>query len=357
MRRERIIQASQEVREALHAAGIRELLREARTAHPSGDGKRTADILTAYSEFMRHYHGFGEEERGLVAMLGLAPLADSAFWSSLIEGGQAVDRKVLSDLEVDAYNVMFVMPKLRELLARHTDKGELIVTDGRGKERPIKCLRILVAGKERSLTDPGIIIAVIRAIDKLYKALALLSGPRSVSLAIGSIDSGSAKAFDFFGASAIIDEMHALLVGIWDKIKYSPIENFRSQIEISMVALGFVARAKRARAQNIVSEEDVQRTTRIVASSIEMLFRSGGYTEEMDKPREVKASTLLTSSGYALHFKDSGENIDIGPAGEAQPLDHSAWPAGHSITGPGPSIAGILSNMREEAAIVPEEES
>ncbi|MGO9170633.1 MAG: hypothetical protein ACLP7P_01515 [Rhodomicrobium sp.] len=349
MRREGIIKAADNVREALHAAQIRELLRAARTGQPTGDENSTPRILGAYHEFMRHYHQFGEEEKGLIEFLGLSPLLDIGFWCTLIDVRQEVDRKLLSDLEVAAYNVIFVMPGLRELLARETDKEEFITTDVRGNERAVSCLRVLVAEKERSLTDPSTIITVIRSMDKLYKALSVLHGERSVGLAIGSIDSGSAKSFDFFGASPVMEEIGALLVNVWDKIKYCAEENFRYQIEVAMIAIGFVMRAKKAQAQSLVSEEQAQRVTRIVASSIEILFRSGAYTLEMDAPREARASKILTPKGRTIEFKEGGADIEAEPS-DAR-IEQATWLPGPSIAGPAPSISGILSSLRDGAGL------
>ena len=141
MRRERIIKAVNSLREALHAAQIRELLRVARTGQQADTVNRTQRILLAYNEFTRHYQQFGDEEKDLMTFFGLTPLLDISFWSGLIDGEQAVNRKLISDVDVGAYNVIFVMPKLRELLTRETDKGELIIADSQGTEREIKRVR------------------------------------------------------------------------------------------------------------------------------------------------------------------------------------------------------------------------
>jgi len=310
MRRERIIKAVNSLREALHAAQIRELLRVARTGQQADSVNRTQRILLAYNEFTRHYQQFGEEEKDLMAFFGLNPLLDIGFWSGLIDGEQAVNRKLLSDVDVGAYNVIFVMPKLRELLTRETDKGELIIADGQGGEREIKRVRLLMAEKERSLTDPHIIINIIKSMDELYEGLSTLHGETGVGLAIGSIDSGSTKSFDFFGAGAIMDEINTLLMNVWDRIKYSTEENFRYQIEVAMMAAGFVTRVKEAQAQQIVGEEQAQRTTRVVAKSIETLFRSGAFTDEMDSPREIRASQFLTPKTQLIEFKQDETRVD-----------------------------------------------
>src|SRR5271165_240464 len=269
MRRERIIKAVNSLREALHSAQIRELLRVARTGQQADSVNRTQRILLAYNEFTRHYQQFGEEEKDLMTFFGLTPLLDLGFWSGLIDGEQAVNRKLISDVDVGAYNVIFVMPKLRELLTRETDKGELIIADSQGTEREIKRVRVLIAEKERSLTDPQILINVIRSMDELYGAVSALHGDTGVSLAIGSIDSGNCKSLDFFGAGAIVEEINRLLINVWDGIKHATEENFRYQIEVAMMAAGFVARIKDAQAQKILGEEQAQRMMRVVSKSIE----------------------------------------------------------------------------------------
>jgi hypothetical protein len=348
MRREALVKAANDVREALNTAQIRELMRVARTGQLAEGENRTLRVLDAYHHFMRHYSNFGEEEKGLISSLGLSPLLDIGFWGALIDGSQEVDRKLLSDVELAAYNVIFMMPKLRELLARETDKAELVVMDGRGKEREIRCLRILLAEKERSLTDPSIIVTVIRSMDKLYRALSVLHGEKSVSLAIGSIDSGSAKSFDFFGASPVMEDISTLLVNVWDKIKYCSEEILRQQIEFAIVATGFVLRAKKAQAQNNVSEEQVQSALRAVARSVELLFGCGAYTEEMDAPRESRASRILTPKGRPVEFKDVATDLEAVPDGVRSSLEHTARPAAPSIANAVHSISGMLSNLRDE---------
>ncbi len=344
MRRDSIAKAANDVREALLAAQIDELLRMVRTGQPDENENRTQRILCAHHEFMRHIRQFGDEEKDLLTSLGLSPLLDIGFWSGMFDGGHAVDHKLLSGVEVATYNVIFMMPKFAELLTRETDKREFIVADGQGKDRQISGLRILMAGKDRSLTDPNSVVLLIRSMDKLYKALSILHGEKSVSLAIGSIDSGSAKSFDIFGAAAIIEEIRYLLANVWDKVRYCGEENLRYQIELAMVAVGFAVRAKRAQARNIVDEEAAQRITRLVAKAIEMLFRSGAYTEDMDAQRETRASRILTPKGRTIEFKGEPD-IEVNPLRPA--LCQPAGPSGPSIAGPAPSLLGILSGLMD----------
>ncbi len=348
MRRERIIQAVNSLREALHAAQIRELLRIARTGQQADTVSRTQRILLAYNEFTRHYQQFGEEEKDLMTFFGLTPLLDIGFWSGLIDGEQAVNRKLISDVDVGAYNIIFVMPKLRELLTRETDKSELIIADSQGTEREVKRVRVLIAEKERSLTDPQIVINVIRSMDELYSSLSALHVDAGVSLAIGSINSGSVKCFDFFGASNIMDDINALLINVWDRIKYATEENFRYQIEIAMMAAGFVARIKDAQAQQIVGDDQAQRMTRIVAKSIETLFRSGAYTEDMDAPRDVRASQVLTPRTQLIEFKHEERAAEVKREDLRLAPELVAAASGAEAVPAAPKAAEILRDLKEQ---------
>jgi hypothetical protein len=311
MRRDRIIKAVNTVRDALQAAQIRELLRAARNGQQNEGVNRTQKILLAYNVFMRHYQDFGESEKELMTFFGLTPLLDIAFWSALIDGEQAVSRKLMSDVDVGAYNVIFVMPKLRDLLTRENDREQLIVTDAQGNETEIKRLRLLVAERSRALTDPQLIINILRSIDEFYEGMVTLQGGSGADLSIGSIDSGSTKSFDVFGAANIMDEISTLLISVWDRIKYSAEENFRYQIEVAMMAAGFITRVKEAQTSGTINEEQGQRITRSVAKAIETLFRSGAYTEEMDEVREVRASNFLVPKTQLIEYRREEGRVEF----------------------------------------------
>lgn len=311
MRRDRIIKAVNTLKDALQAAQIRELLRAARNGQQAEGVNRTQKILLAYNVFMRHYQEFDDEEKEMMTFFGLTPLLDIAFWSALIDGEQAVSRKLMADVDVGAYNVIFVMPKLRDLLTRENDKDQLIVADPAGGDQEIKRLRVLVAERERSLTDPHVIINVMRSLDEFYEGMAALRGGEHPALSVGSIDSGSIKSFDFFGSAAIVDEISELLIAVWDRIKYAAEENFRYQIEVAMMAAGFINRVKDAQSAGRINEEQGQRITRSVAKAVETLFRAGAFMEDMDQVREVRASQFLVPKTQLLEYRREEARVEF----------------------------------------------
>jgi len=302
MRRDDIVKAVDTMRDALQAARIRELLRINRNGEPEGVN-RTQKVLLAYSVFTRHYQAFGEQEKELLTYFGLSPLLDMNFWSGLLDGDQGVSRKVLADLDVGAYNVIYVMPRLRDLLLRETESDELTIADSSGEETQMRRLRIMLAERPRALTDPEVLVSVIRSVEEMYEAVGLLRRNEDISLVIGAMDAGDAKSIDFFGASSVIDELQTLILDVWDRLKYSNQENYRYQIEVALMAAGFVGAVNESRVAKGISEEEGQRITRRVGKAIEALFKAGAYTPEMDEPREVRASNVLAPKREMLEYR------------------------------------------------------
>jgi hypothetical protein len=138
-----------------------------------------------------------------------------------------------------------------------------------------------------------------------------LHGGSAAGLTVGSIDSGSTKSFDMFGAATIMDEITTLLIAVWDRIKYSAEENFRYQIEVAMMAAGFISRVKEAQSGGVINEEQGQRITRSVAKAIETLFRSGAYTEEMDEVRDIRASSFLVPKTQLLEYRRDEARVEF----------------------------------------------
>jgi len=320
MRRDDIVKAVDALRDALQAARIRELLRLNRNGEADGGG-RTQKVLLAYSVFTRHYQEFGEQEKELMAYFGLSPLLDINFWTGLLEGEQGVSRKVLADLDVGAYNVIYVMPRLRDLLIRESSAEELTVANGKGGETRLRRLRVLLAERPRALTDPQLLIGVIRAVEEMYDALSTLRRDDSAQLVIGAMDAGTAKSIDFFGGGAIVEEIETLILDVWDRLKYSSPENYRYQIEVALMAAGFVSAVNESRAADAISEEEGQRITRRVGKSIEALFKAGAYTPEMDEPRDVRASAALAPKTEMLEYK--AEERPIGSTEDRRVEDFS----------------------------------
>jgi len=302
MRRDDIVKAVDTLRDALQAARIRELLRLNRNGEAEGVN-RTQKVLLAYSVFTRHYQEFNEQEKELMAYFGLSPLLDINFWSGLLDGEQGASRKMLADLDVGAYNVIYVMPRLRDLLIRESESEELTISDSAGADTRMRRLRILLAESPRALTDPQVLVGVIRSVEDIYDALSTLRRNESTSLVIGAMDAGDAKSIDFFGASDVVEEIQTLILDVWDRLKYSTQENYRYQIEVALMAAGFVGAVNESRQADAISEEEGQRITRRVAKAIEALFKAGAYTPEMDEPRDVRASSVLAPKREMLEYK------------------------------------------------------
>jgi hypothetical protein len=133
---------------------------------------------------------------------------------------------------------------------------------------------------------------------------ASIYGANGVNLAIGSLDSGGGKAFDFFGAVHVMEALDELFVDIWNRVKHGAEDNIRYRIETAFIGSFFAAKVKEAQASKLVSDDQAQRLTRLAIKAVETLFRNGAYTENMDEVRHVRASEILAPKAQLLEYKD-----------------------------------------------------
>lgn len=309
MRRDRIIEAINRLREALIDSQVRDILRARRSSENAENANITQKLLMAYSIFSQHHINFGEEEKYIMTIFGLSPLVNVNFWSSLLDDDHSVSQKMLSDVEVGVYNVVYVMPKFKDLLLRHTDRTGFSIKLQDGLEREVHRLQIFIAERGDALTDTAVVTNVIRAVEEIYESFSYLHKNSYVALSIGGVDSGDSKSFDFFGTKEVIEDINEVMVDVWHKVKNSSKENMRYQIEVALMAAGFATRVTETQRAGGVTEEEGQRIIRAVSRGIESLFQNGAYTENMDRVEESRASAILQRQTAVLELDKRAENI------------------------------------------------
>lgn len=332
MRRDRISEAIDQLREALIDSQIRDILRARRSSQKDEVNSITQKLLMAYSIFSQHHINFGEEEKYIMTLFGLNPLVNVNFWSGLLEDDHNISQKMLSDLEVGVYNVVYVMPKFKDLLVRQTDKTGFSIKLQDGLEREVHRLQLFIAEKSDSLTDTAVITNVIRAVEELYESFSYLHKSSYVALSLGGIDSGGAKSFDFFGSKEVITDMNETVSDIWHKVKYASKENMRYQIEVSLMATGFIPRITEAQRDNTITEEEGQRIIRVVSRSIETLFQNGAYTSEMDRVEESRASTILQRQTAVIEHDTGAKSANLGQSDLSSVPDNILVPAKNDLS-------------------------
>lgn len=228
-----------------------------------------------------------------MVLFGLGPLANVNFWSSLLDTDSAQVQKTIGNIDVGLYNILFVMPKLQELLARGTDQEGMVVTSNDGAKLPVKRLRMMISENSVGLTQTVVMTNVFKAVEEFYEVLFPLHKTSYVPLSIGAMDSGSAKVIDFFGVDEVMKDMTEVLAAVWHRVKYSMVDNFRYEIQVSVSCVEFYSRLEEAKRAKLVTQEDVQRIVHTIAKSIEVIFRNGAYTEDMNKVDDMRASAVL----------------------------------------------------------------
>jgi len=306
------MQAVGTLREALISAQIRDVLRLGRGAKAEEEQEnRTQKILMAYSMFSQHHLNFGEEEKYLMSTFGLNPLMNVNFWSVILDNDQNVSPKILSDVDVGVYNIIYVMPKVKDILFRETDKNSVFVKLQGGVEQDVKRLRVLIGQTGQSLMKVHALSEVIHAIENIYENLANFLRVDHIALSVGSIDSGSAKCLDFFGTPEVITEYSELINSVWQRLKYASQDELSYQVEIALMSVGFTTRISEAQKNGRISEQDRGRITNAISKDIEVLFQNGAYTEDMDELEAVRASDILPNQSNTIQMASRGESRKI----------------------------------------------
>lgn len=329
MRRDRIIEAVESLREALSAAQVRQVLNFLRHERATDATLSVQRILACYSAFSQYYVEFGDEERDLMQVFGLVPLSDVNFWSSLIDADSQTVNKAIGTIDVGLYNVLFVLPKLKHLLARQNETESMFVTSSDGSQRAVKRLRMMVSENSSGLTQTVVLTNVLKAVEDFYEVLFPLHKTSYVPLSVGGVDSGDVKVVDFFGVDDVVTDMTEVLADVWHRVKYSMIDNFRYEIQVSVSCIEFYGRLEAAKRSKLLSQEDVQRIVQTIAKSVEVIFRSGAYTDEMNQVDDMRASSVLRrrtevmeqqSQQATAQTEAQGDNVEMfrGPAAVKQ---------------------------------------
>ena len=82
-----------------------------------------------------------------------------------------------------------------------------------------------------------------------------------------------------------------------------------------------------------------------MAKSIETLFRSGAYTEEMDAPRDIRASQVLTPRTQLIEYKHEERAAEV-KREEQRPALEPVGPA--EAASSVPKAAEILRDLKDQ---------
>ena len=319
MLRKDLRRAAEKVLQALEATGFA-LLFEALMA--SRDKPDRSGFLPAFSEFVRLYERFGEEEKELISILDIGFLHDAKFWTTLM----TTDDFRAQDIYEHFQSIRFAqehLPKVLSLVARESDQiSEAKKKGEKPKANGLSQLSITVI-EERQQSSPERLVLALQSIDGLYRACAQVMDESEDDLCVIACDSGSDKSFDFLGVAKIVESVKQVILSFWDRVVYFREDKTERRLDLIAQSLPILDQIASMKDSGKLEPERAELIKRQVIDSVTKFANAGITIPEIDKftvynPRQLMKPSpkLLVASKEARPEADKGEQ----ESKEARPL-------------------------------------
>jgi len=168
---------------------------------------------------------------------------------------------------------------------------------------------------------------VLHNIHILYEQIAGIYGLNPESISIAFFDSGSPFILGIKGDSKVIKEMKTLLIGIWDKLRFTGLEGRNRKLESLDAHLDLEVKLNELKANNKITSERADQYSVLVFDSAKNLMRNGAAPREMlptiqienrDLLRQRVETKLLTQSS-AITFPTSSAVLLPPPSVQPNP--------------------------------------
>lgn len=274
MRRDQLLKAINNVTSAIRDSQIRRLIQRQISQDSDRNSKEnetSQEVLESFKKFALASASFGAEEHKVLEVFELTDILDVSFWTML------TSRTTASTLYATYSAVGSLLEYSRgitELLHRDDDyKTKPQLADGIGSTR------ILVSDNDGISVQQ--VALCLRSLDELYNNVCIISQISSDKLRLGSIDSGSTKVFDIFGAAKAIDMLSGFMLETWDRIRYASSLKATATFRASVEGLTAIEKLGELVKNGALSPEEGERIRRSMVREVNQLIGAGAYTEDM----------------------------------------------------------------------------
>ena len=282
MLRREIIRATSNVLATLEKSGVASLFKsivDSRVERPNKE-----KILPVFSHYIKLYDQFGDTERQLLVILGLAPLHDTTFWTKLLTFD---DIRQPSSFSLNA-SLRFAqehLPKILKLIERKSDIRK--IDDEKELEAKLQNdelgqLSVTVI-EDREKSTPERLVLVMQSIDGLYRACAFLAGEQETGLCVESCDSGSDKAFDFLGVAKVVESVKEIILSFWDRLVYFREDKTGRRLELVAQSLPILDQIGAMKEAGKLEPERAELLKRQIVDSISKFGAAGATIPEIDR--------------------------------------------------------------------------
>lgn len=314
MRREHLIEAIEQVNEAINQSNIYPLLRDYSIIISQGKSEtreRTKetpevsllDLVDSFKKYTILAQNFSPAAKKVAGILGLDQLEQSSTWMMLMRPHPRRE-KTIAKLN-DALRIAnLALPKLVPLIRQDaysliSESGESIVSAYKDRST----LSVTIIEENHRFSSPARLIRVLDSISKLYEACAMLVEQSPEGLSVIACDSGSDKSFDFLGLAKVMECVKEVILSLWDRIVFFKEHKLSEQIELIEKSLPIIEQIAKLEEEKRIVPEQAELLRRQIISGINDFTKAGATIPEMSErtnydPRLLMAPEpkLLTSA-------------------------------------------------------------
>ena len=228
----------------------------------------------------------------------------SNVWSRIFHLSTNADKSLsaaamrnLSDFRAELDCGLFHLTAMASLLAREHESDLLEDLDESVKVDRSSYLRTTLpdddATSPKRLTDS---IESIALFYKIFEAIVPEDDENNREpLSIVSIDSGSDKSFDFFGAAKLIECIKELILQIWDRLVFHRVRSTSEKIKLVSQSLPVIAQIEKLAETDSIPRETAERLKRDVTHAVSKFIESGTSIPEFENVSTHPTNKILSS--------------------------------------------------------------
>ena len=285
--------AVERIGQDIRTAGVMKMFEEGmETAHrPGKEDNRTWFSLGVFQKYSVLTATYGEVERKVADIIGIAPLLTSDFWSEL---SREQNPEILFSMRRHLFFAQNELPKILALLQQdHTTvmKGDDASRPREYREKEM--ITFVLPEDEKVFSSPARLIAALDSIVSMYSVFAALENHPESDLILLALDSGSDKSFDLLGLAKVMEEVRKLIIAIWDRRVFYRHAQVSQCIALIAESLPVLERIEELKQKKVIGPEQAELLKRKAIHGATQFLESGVVIDAMNAESTQSARLLL----------------------------------------------------------------
>lgn len=291
MRRKELIDAVNEMNQAINDSGVAEALMElADAARSNKASESSANVLTALKKFAVVASNFKPATKELIDIFNLTALEDPSVWLQFLEPSAALFQVVQYIQLAKAY-----LPRIVKLIEQSTVQAITQSTqEANSKYKGMSVLTATVFEQGNLFSSPTRLAHVLESINLFYTSCALMSDESPSTLSVIACDSGSDKSFDFLGIARVMECVVKIIESLWDRVVFYKEHQFEERLDLITKSLPILVQINKLEEEKQIEPERAEILRRNIFDGSNKFIESGATIPQIESKSHYDARKLMS---------------------------------------------------------------